>query len=86
MNKINTWEFKWPYVDFDEKEILNIFSYHPPTEEQRVVYEEINAAFIKLALDVVQKLPAGPGRTNAVRKIKDAQMACNAAIALDGTF
>lgn len=74
------------YRTFDGKEITEIFSYHPPTEEQRETYAEINAAFIKCAEDVAPLLPDGPGKTVAIRKLADARMAANAAVALEGKF
>lgn len=32
-----------------EQQIEDIFSYHPPTEEQRAIYEQINKAFVDCA-------------------------------------
>jgi hypothetical protein len=75
-----------PYRAFDEKEIVEIFSYHPPTPDQRMTYERINAAFIDLAIEIAPFLPDGPGKTAAIRKLADARMAANAAVALGGKF
>lgn len=77
---------KQPYRTFDEAEIREIFSYHAPTPEQRETYEQINAAFIECALEVSTLLPDGPGKTVAIRKLADARMAANAAVALEGRF
>lgn len=74
------------YRTFDEKEITEIFSYHPPTEAQRETYEEINTAFIECAKSIAPLLPDGPGKTVAIRKLADARMAANAAVALEGKF
>lgn len=71
---------------FDEEEIRFLFQYHPPTAEQRAVYEKINAAFIECASQVAGLLPDGPGKTVAMRKLSDARMSCNAAVALEGRF
>lgn len=74
------------YRIFNEKEITEIFSYHPPTEQQREVFERINKAFITAALEIAPLLPDGPGKTAAIRKLADARMAANAAVALEGKF
>lgn len=74
------------YRAFDVAAIRDIFSYHAPTEEQRETYERINAAFIQLVLEVEPLLPDGPGKTAAIRKLADARMAANAAVALEGRF
>jgi hypothetical protein len=69
-----------------EEEIRDIFSYHPLTPEQCETCEKINEAFIQLALTICPLLPDGPGKTVAVRKLADARMSANAAVALDGKF
>lgn len=74
------------YRTFDEQEIREIFSYHPPTEEQREIYEQINKAFIQLGLTIAPLLPDGPGKTVAIRALSDARMKCNASVALEGRF
>lgn len=74
------------YRTFDQPEIEQIFSYHPPNEKQRETYELINLAFIKCAEEVAALMPDGPGKTAAIRKLADARMACNAAVALGGKF
>lgn len=69
----------------DEK-IVDIFSYHPPTKEQAEIYNAVNKAFIECALKVNGYMPEGPGMTVAIRKLSEARMAVNAAIALEGRF
>ena len=68
------------------EEITNIFSYHPPTEEQRKIYEEINKQYLALALHLQILLPEGPGKTVALRKLSEARMQANACVALEGKF
>jgi len=75
-----------PYRTFGMREIMDIFSYHPPTPEQRETYEFINLAFQQCALKITTLLPNGPGKTAAMRKLADARMAANAAVALEGRF
>lgn len=67
-------------------QIKDIFSYHPPTPEQREVYERINAAFIACAEAIEPLLPEGPGKTVAIRKLSEARMQANASVALEGRF
>ena len=76
----------FPYRKFDEAEIIDIFSYHPPTDEERRIYEEVNTAFVQAGLRLVPLMPDGPGKTVAIRKLADARMAVNMAIALEGRF
>ena len=64
----------------------NIFDYHPPTEDQKALYEDMREAFKGLAGFVADRCPGGPGLTVAIRKLSEAQMAVNACIARDGKF
>lgn len=70
----------------DNEKINEIFTYHPPTPEERGKYEEVNEGFIILAKLVNKLMPNGAGATVAIRKLADARMAVNAAIALKGIF
>ena len=63
-----------------------IFTYHPPSPEQRATYDGLTAEFLRLALHVNAALPEGPGKTVAIRKLAEARMAANAAVALAGRF
>lgn len=74
------------YREFTKEEILDIFTYHPPTEEQRRTYELINQAFVQCAESIAPLLPEGPGRTVAIRALSDARMKANTAVALEGKF
>lgn len=68
------------------EQIKDIFTYHAPTEEQRKLYEQINAGFTHLALELNVLLPEGPGKTVAIRKLAEARMQANASVALNGSF
>lgn len=68
------------------EQITEIFSYHPPTEGQREIYERINESFRSLALELNTLLPEGPGKTVAFRKLQEARHQANACVALDGKF
>lgn len=74
------------YLTYDAAEIRDIFSYHAPSDEQRAVYEQINAAFIECALKIAPLLPPGPGKTVAIRTLAWARMEANASVALQGKF
>lgn len=74
------------FRNFDDEAIGEIFTYHMPTPGQREVYEQINAAFQQCAKTATKLLPDGPGKTVAIRKLSDARMAANAAVALEGKF
>lgn len=69
-----------------DEQIKDIFTYHPPTNEQREVYQKINQAFIACALEINDLMPSGAGATVAIRKLSEARMAANQAVALEGRF
>jgi hypothetical protein len=69
-----------------DNQLKDIFTYHPPTPEQREIYEKINAAFLECAHVVNAVTPEGPGKTAAIRKLSDARMQANASVALEGRF
>ena len=68
------------------EQIEFIFTYHPPTPEQQKKYEEVNRIFVEAAKLLDPLMPDGPGKTAAIRKLSDARMGVNAAIALEGRF
>lgn len=69
-----------------EDQIRNIFSYHAPRPEQLIKYSEINDAFVYCAMVINEVMPPGAGATAAIRKLAEARMAANAAVALEGLF
>jgi hypothetical protein len=66
----------------DELELL--FTYHSPTGDQPERYKAIRAAALGFARVIEVNCPPGPDRTDAVRKIREANMTANAAIATGG--
>ena len=69
----------------DDKEgIEEAFTYHLPSEEQKVVYNELRNQFKELALSIIEKVPSSATRTVALRKLWEASMITNAAIATEG--
>lgn len=65
-------------------DIDNIFSYHAPMAGQVDKYESIRAAAKHLAKVILDNTPASADQTAAIRKVREAVMTANAAIALDG--
>ena len=65
-------------------DIENIFTYHPPTEDQKLRYETIRVAAKVLAKTILLQTPTCADQTAAIRKVREAVMTANAAIALDG--
>lgn len=73
-------------TEFYSEDCEFIFNYHAPTPEQAAMYEGINKVFVVMAKDLASFMPAGPGKTVAMRKLAEASMACNAAVAMEGRF
>lgn len=67
------------------KEILvNWFTYHPPTPEQQDKYIAIREAGYVFATVILNSTPECPDQTAAIRKIREAVMTANQAIACGG--
>jgi hypothetical protein len=65
-------------------ELLNWFTYHAPTDGQPEKYSRIRNAGLVLAQAIVDCTPASADQTAAVRKVREAVMTANAAIACGG--
>lgn len=65
------------------KDLENWFSYHPPLPHQREKYEALRDGARTFAELVVGLTPASADQAAAVRKIREAVMTANAAIACD---
>jgi len=68
-----------------ESTLNQMFTYHPPTEEQKGQYQAIRAAGREMAAVIMQNTPACPDQTVAIRKLREAVMTANAAIAIEGS-
>lgn len=66
------------------KQLHEMFTYHPPRKEQVPQYEAIRGKAMELAILIVANTPACADQTAAIRKLREAVMTANAAIALDG--
>ena len=65
-------------------DLESIFTYHAPTGDQPARYKAIREAALNLARVISYNAPAGADRTDAVRKVREAVMTANAAIATGG--
>lgn len=61
--------------------LVELFTYHPPNQAQTASYKRIRETAMRLAKVIDEECPAGPDRTVAVRKIREAVMIANASIA-----
>jgi hypothetical protein len=64
--------------------IDDVFTYHAPNAEQLVKYQAIREAAKHFARIIQQNTPYSADQTAALRKVREAVMTANAAIALDG--
>jgi len=62
-------------------DLLNWFTYHPPSEEQIPKYNRLRDAALVFARVIQLETPPGPDQTTAIRKVREAVMTANAAIA-----
>jgi hypothetical protein len=65
----------------DESDLKNWFSYHAPNESQQTRYVEIRAAALSLAQCILANTPQNADQSAAIRKVREAVMTANAAIA-----
>lgn len=63
-------------------DIERVFTYHAPKQNQAERYNDIRYAAKLFAQIIVDCTPAGPDQTTAIRKIREAVMTANAAIAI----
>ncbi|HPS78984.1 MAG TPA: hypothetical protein PLS53_12575 [Thermoanaerobaculaceae bacterium] len=59
----------------------NLFTYHPPTPEQAERYHKLRRSAKAFAELIVECTPPGPDQSAAIRKVREAVMTANAAIA-----
>lgn len=65
------------------QQIENWFTYHSPSPEQLPRYQNLREAGKHLALTILSNTPPGPDQTAAIRKVREAVMTANQAIACD---
>ena len=67
-----------------DDDLQNWFTYHPPTDKDVVSYQEIRASALEFARRIAKYCPNGADKTAAIRKVREAVMTANAAIACCG--
>ena len=68
---------------FTEEQIAEAFTYHKPNTDQAERYGDLRAQMKWTAVRVLELTPAGPEQTLAIRKLEEASMWANKAIALE---
>jgi hypothetical protein len=64
-------------------ELEPIFTYHPPKGDQSKRYDKLRTAAYEFAKMILECTPECPDQTAAIRKVREAVMTANAAIALE---
>lgn len=64
-------------------DLPELFRYHPPSEGQREKYAELRSCALSFAEAIEHLCPPCPDTTAAIRKVREALMTANAAIALE---
>jgi hypothetical protein len=67
-----------------QEKIEELFRYHPPRPDQVPRYETIRNAGKYLAQVIISNTQRGSDQSKAIRKLREAVMAANSSIALDG--
>ena len=65
-------------------QIDHVFTYHPPRFQDLARYDAIREAGKYFAHVVASNTPPGPDQSAAIRKVREAVMTANAAIACQG--
>jgi hypothetical protein len=69
-----------------EAEIEDAFNYHPWTPMQVESGTAVREALANAVKVIIAEVPAGPDRTVAIRKIREARMDANSAITHGGKY
>lgn len=64
-----------------DEDLVNLFTYHSPNEEQIDKYQSIRDAALALATIIRDNTPTSSMQTLAVRKVQEAVMWANGSIA-----
>lgn len=64
-----------------DEELYNLFSYHPPRGDQGERYILIRESARQFAQTILNHTPQSADQTAAIRKVREAMMTANAAIA-----
>jgi hypothetical protein len=61
--------------------LTNVFTYHPPKNDQGYRYDELRAAGKRFAAVILGMTPESPEQAQAINRLREAVMWANAAIA-----
>ena len=67
------------------EQINEIFTYHPPKDDQPTRYSQIREGAKAFAHILVQNTKPGADQSAAIRKLRECVMTANASVALEGT-
>jgi hypothetical protein len=67
-------------------DLEEIFSYHPPQCGDAERYNLLRAGALRFAEVILDNTPSCPDQTVAIRKLREAVMTANAAVALKGKY
>lgn len=74
-----------PNGDYENQQYRDeVFTYHPATPEQVEQYRRIREAGKELVRVIVENSPRSADQSTAIRRVREAVMNANAAIALGG--
>lgn len=65
-------------------DLEHIFQYHSPSPSQATKYEALRNEAKSLGKTILDLVPPGPDQSDALRKLRECIMTCNASIALNG--
>lgn len=76
-------ELKGGKMSIKKEDLENLFTYHPPKNDQASRYEKIRQAGKELSSIIIECCPECDDRDSAIQKIRMAIMSANAAIAIN---
>lgn len=65
------------------EDLLEMFTYHRPNEGQTTRLQELREGALKFAILINERVPDGPDKSAAIRKLRECVMTANAAIVLE---
>lgn len=71
---------------YTKEQIDDIFTYHSPSEQQKLQYGAIRSAARELAYVIVMNTKGCSDQSAAIRKLRECVMTANAAVALNGRY
>lgn len=72
-----------PNFKSNEQQLDNWFTHHPPKGDQVERYVQLRESAKRFAADICRLTPQGADQTAAIRKVREAVMTANAAIACE---